>query len=810
VERILVPEIMKMGETLVMKTYVTNNGKSHSMPFKITTKIGDWISSRDIDWVLDPGTTLEIPDKISGFPEGDFKIERILSFPHWWDKTVTYTKDPEPNSASVMLYVRDALIADVQADRFNVLTEPLVAGEEMEFELVSSGRDFPPMPASPQDPIQNRIMYVPEGKFRNRADWVTLYQYDIPQSALLEKTHYEKALVPPDVFSFPSGMHLLAYVVDWTMVVGTDINQDNDYIFRELEFKPPVNDVGIKSFALSNVPDNDSLPAQESSVIYKDRDLRVELSLSVSFADRHRLSSYGLVNVWLTQNQTNSPPLPSTEKSILVTQVPIKALFDINELKIYATISNTQIQNWRPGKENVTAYLNFKNFTDENQANDSKTHSYNFLEEELYIKWLAGESENIRLCENGENLEKGGFITIPPPSPTSTGRVLMLEILECNFIVGRVKKGTFTPVKKPTRVLIKENVEELYHPHPEPENEEITAAIPRAYYTGGDPEFRIAELQTDEQGKLNNVKLASTAHYGRNSDLWEHFLKNEYIDPEPGRIYFDGFKLFPTVHDEGKEVNYLTVPQWILEHSREFTPIKKPNPRWFNESLRYYLKGIATSQRENDNRYLDDYDYLSITFRYAYLLSTDPPSVSYSIRPRPTFDSSGNPTFGKHVNVEGKEKTIDLNVFRHKVRFDESHEESFLGEEFEYKNMFYATLLHEARHAFQACMHGRTATIEGNIIQADGDGDHLLNPHFIKHHWWSIEKYRFGYLIDDNHPEFPDYRNKLIGNSNFSGFRGFSGDTKSDTTEATNAWRAARELDARYFSYRHNSMPFRR
>jgi hypothetical protein len=704
-----------------------------------------------------------------------------------------------------MLYVRDTLIADVQADSFNVLTEPLVAGEEMEFELVNSGRDFPPMPASPQDPIQNRIMYVPEGKFRNRADWVTLYQYDIPQSALLEKTHYEKALVPPDVFSFPSGIHLLAYVVDWTMVVGTDTNQANDFIFRELEFKPPVNDVGIKSFALSNVPDNDSLPAQESSVIYKDRDLRVELNLSVSFADRQRLGSDGLINVWLTQEPIDSPPLPSTEKSILVTQVPIKALFDINEFKIYATISNTQIQNWQPGKTNVTVYLNFKNFIDENQANDSKSRPYTIQEGDLYVKWRAGEGENIRLCENGENLERGGFITIPPPSPTSTGRVLMLEILECNFIVGRVKNGTFTPVKKPTRVLIKENVEKLFHPHPEPENEKITAAIPRAYYTGEDPEFRIAELQTDEQGKLNNVKLGSTALYRRNSDLWEHYLNGSYIAPEPGRIYFDGFKLFPTVKDEGKEVNYLTVPQWILEPSRDFAPIQKPNPRWFNESLRYYLRGIESIS--------DHSSYLRQTFNQVNFLMKEDGNFknTYFIRPRPVFKSKSEaiPVFGQHVYGKIEDKVIDINIFRPQVRFDRPHEEKdYYGEEFNYANMFFTTLLHETRHAFQASMQ-ETFFLppDGLSKKIDGDKDYLFDPRYIKQQNWSIAKDGFGYLIDDNHSELPDYKNQLIGGYFGDDFKGFKGDGSPDEGIER---RVATELDARYFSEKYNKTLFGR
>jgi hypothetical protein len=380
----------------------------------------------------------------------------------------------------------------------------------------------------------------------------------------------------------------------------------------------------------------------------------------------------------------------------------------------------------------------------------------------------------------------------------------MLEILECNFIVGRVKKGTFTPVKKPTRVLIKENVEELLHEDANGNPELPVSAKPRAYYTGGDSEFRITELQTDEQGKLNSVKLGSTAHYRKKSDLWEHYLTGNYIFPRPGRIYFDGFKLFPTVkNDTGQEVNYLTIPQWILEPSRDFAPIQKPNPKWFNESLRYYLKSIASIS--------DHSSYLRLTFSKVNFLMDDNVKITYFIRPRPVFKSQSEaiPVFGQHVYGNLEKKVIDINIFRPQVRFDLPHkEEDFYGKEFNYANMFFTTLLHETRHAFQASMQETSFYLpDGHSKKIDGDKDYLLDPHYIKQQNWSIAKDGFGYLIDDNHSELPDYKNQLIGEYFGNNFEGFKGDGSPD--EGIERW-VATESDARYFSQRYNETLFGR
>lgn len=81
--------------------------------------------------------------------------------------------------------------------------------------------------------------------------------------------------------------------------------------------------------------------------------------------------------------------------------------------------------------------------------------------------------------------------------------------------------------------------------------------------------------------------------------------------------------------------------------------------------------------------------------------------ITYFIRPRPVFKSQSEaiPVFGQHVYGKIEEKVIDINIFRPQVRFDFPHkEEDFYGKEFNYANMFFTTLLHETRHAFQASM----------------------------------------------------------------------------------------------------------
>jgi hypothetical protein len=435
-------------------------------------------------------------------------------------------------------------------------------------------------------------------------------------------------------------------------------------------------------------------------------------------------------------------------------------------------------------------------------------------EETFYVKWRAEAGENIRLCENGDNLEKGGFITIPPPKPDATGRLLMPEVLECNFIVGRVRDGVFIPVKEPTKVLIKENVEDLLYVDEEGNPEKPVVAIPRAYYTNKDEEFRIAELRTDAQGKLNNVKLSSFAHYRRDSELWDASEGNYYIAPKSGRIYFDGFKLFPSAkNDTGQEVNYLTVPQWILEPSRDFAPIQKPNPKWFNESLRYYLNGIKSLKTKEPG------SYLVLTFEQVYFLGSDNSINRYFIRPRPVFNkASKKQIFGFHSY---EKKVIDINVFSELVRLDLPHvEKDYYGEDFDYDNMFFATLLHETRHAFQANMrHVKFLPVPGGQLKSvDADGDYLFDPHYIKQQNWSIAKNGFGYLIDDNHSELPDYKNQLFevnftdDNGEDKKFKGFSGDRVDDRdkTAYPKQWNAAKELDARYFSQRYNKTLFGR
>jgi hypothetical protein len=623
----------------------------------------------------------------------------------------------------------------------------------------NSYRDFPPMPASPQDPIQNRIMYVPEGKFRNRADWVTLYQYDVPQSALLEKTHYEKALVPPDVFSFPSGIHLLAYVVDWTMVVGTDTNQDNDYIFRELEFKSPLIGITVAELSLKQTPYPEPATDTNSFMIDPGRELQVDIKLETKFPEPAEPALRKDEKFTLKLSYVQG----TKEIELKSWQIAIKELYNKGVFYKSEMLSPDKLQNLPGGEGKIKAKTEF---SDDSQFISSQKEK-NTRISELYIKWQA-EGNDPLLCADGNDLLYiDGALSVPKVQNPKDQPLFVPELFKCSFMVGRlVKDGNgaekFVPLKNRNITLtIRENTEHLTGREPQ------VLVYRRTYYAHSDYNDLVTTVKPDSNGLIKDLVLASRSSYQPIDYQKINFENKTGARPEPGRIYFENCKLYPPLFVSGeKERNYLEIPQWFRRPQRlKYGILSNDSPVWFNQTMTFYLDGLSKYQGNNLAWVFGRLGFLPGDSNNFYKVYAGP--AVYTDDAGVVRQAYGLTTYGKGW--------IDINSFSYFVRQDIKISDLYDGKEFRVNHGIFGTFLHEVRHAYQYNM-------QFQPDEPDKDKDQLIDPAYVKEH--KLAKDDYGYILD--------------GTENYLGVS-FKGDKDNDRKENEKDVIRATEWDARKF-----------